>query len=179
MGLEAKYVFGERASYSDTEVTVHPRVYWYLASKAADAEESPSEGLDLLRADQPGAVRDQMAPALHPYVLLNFLLFSEAADKRVPFAVLFHRNIAPVIIIRHDWQAGLNAEDSKYLIELMDDCTNTSPEQELALFKRLECFSIGPLRATGSGIATAESLASLIYEVLGRADVPGHWTTQA
>jgi hypothetical protein len=156
---------------------VHPRVYWYLASKAGDVEENPLEELDRLRAEQSAAMRFEIAPALHPYVLLNFLLFSEAADKRVPLVVLFHRNIAPVIIIRHDWQAGLNAEDSQYLIELMNDCTNTPPEGELALFQRLECFSIGPLRATGSGIATAESLASLIYEVLGRADVPGLWTT--
>jgi hypothetical protein len=158
-------------------VTVHPHVYWYLANKATDAEEYPSEELGQLRADPSGAMRDEIALALHPYVLLKFLLFSEAGDKLVPLAVVFHRNIAPVIVIRHDWQVGLDTEGCEYLIELMDNCTNTPPEREVVLFQQLECFSIGRLRATGSGIATAESLVNLMHEVLGRAGFPGRWMT--
>lgn len=95
---------GAIASFSDTEVTVHPRVYWYLANKAADSEEYPSEELGQLRADPSGAMRDEIALALHPYVLLKFLLFSEARNKLVPLAVIFHWNIAPVIVIRPSGQ---------------------------------------------------------------------------
>ena len=168
---------GAIASFSDTEVTVHPRVYWYLANKAADSEEYPSEELGQLRADPSGAMRDEIALALHPYVLLKFLLFSEARNKLVPLAVIFHWNIAPVIVIRHDWQVGLATGDCEYLIELMDNCTNTPPEREVALFQQLECLSTGRLRATGSGIATAESLVNLMYEALGRASFPGRRMT--
>jgi len=175
MSLETKHVPEVRAYFSDTEVIVHPHVHWYLTNKAADAEENPPETLDQLRAYRPGAMRHAMAPALHPYVLLNFLPLSQLADKQVPLAVLFHRDIAPVVMIRHDWQVGFDTEDCQFLMERMDDCTNTPPERVLALFQQLEALSVGPLRATGSGIVTAESLVYLMYEVLGQTGVPGRW----
>ena len=156
---------------------MHPHVYWYLANKAVDAEKYLSGELGQLRADPPGAMRDEIALALHPYVLLKFLPFSETGEKPVPLAVVFHRDSAPLIVIRHDWQVGLDTEDCECLIELMDNCTNTAPEGEVALFQQLECLSTGRLRATGSGIATAESLVNLMHEVLGRAGFPGRWMT--
>jgi len=63
---------------------VHPHVYWYLANKAADAEKYPSGELGQLRADPPGAMRDEIALALHPYVLLKFLPFSETGKSGAP-----------------------------------------------------------------------------------------------
>jgi hypothetical protein len=132
---------------------MHPDVYLYSANSAAGPDENPVEELDRLRADQSGAMRHEMVSALHPYVLLNFLPFSEAADKQVPLAVVFHQNIVPIIVIRHNWQVSLDAKDREYLSALMDDWMKTPPERVLVLFRQLECLSTGPIRATVSGIA--------------------------
>jgi hypothetical protein len=173
MGFDNKHVSGVRACFSDTEVTVHPHVHLHSANKAADPDENPSGELDQLRSDRPGAMRYEMAPALHPYVLLNFLPLSEAADKRVPLAVVFHQNTVPIIMIRHNWQVSLDAEDREYLSEFMDHWMKTPPERVLVLFRQLECLSAGPIRATVSGIATAEGLENLMYAVLTHAGVRG------
>lgn len=155
---------------------MHPHVRLYSANRAADNDENPAECLDQLGADRSDPIQLEMAPALHPYVMLNFLFYPEAADKLVPLAVVFHRNTFPTIIIRHDWQIGFNAEDRKYLAELMDDWARTPPERLLALFRQLECLSTGPIRTTVSGIATAEGLEHLMYAILGHAGVPEQWT---
>jgi hypothetical protein len=96
-------------------------------------------------------------------------------DKSLALAVVFHRNTIPIIMIRHNWQVGLDSEDLKYLAELMDDWARTPAEQLLALLRQLECLADGPLRTAGSGIATAEALEYLINTVLGNT-VPGRWT---
>lgn len=155
---------------------MYPHVHLHSANKAADPDENPSGELDQLRSDRPDAMLCEMAPALHPYVLLNFLPLSEAADKPVPLAVVLHQNTVPIIIIRHDWQVSLNAEDRDYLSELMDDWMKTPPERVLALFRQLEYLSAGPIRATVSGMATAEGLENLMYAVLTHAGVLGQWT---
>jgi hypothetical protein len=160
MSLETKRVCGVSATFSETEVTVHLH------------DENPAEWLDQLRGDPSDPIQLEMAPALHPYVMLKFLPYSEAADRLVPLAVVFHRNTIPIIIIRNDWQKGLNAEDRKSLAELMDDWERTPSERLLALFRQLECLSTGPIRATASGIATAEGLGNLTCAVLGHAGVP-------
>jgi hypothetical protein len=48
----------------------------------------------------------------------------------------------------------------------MNGWMRTPPEQALILFRQLECLSAGPIRATVSGIATAEGLENLMYAVL-------------
>jgi hypothetical protein len=79
-------------------------------------------------------------------------------------------------MIRHNWQVRLDAEDSEYLGDFMDDWMKTPPERVLALFRQLECLSTGPIRATVSGIATAEGLENLMYAVLTPAGVRGQRT---
>lgn len=175
MSLETKRVSGLRASFSGKEVIVHPHVHLYSANRAADTEKNPAEELDQLKADRSDAMRHEMTRALHPYVLLRFLPCSEAADKSVALAVIFHQHCVPLIMIRHEWQIGFDAEDRKYLAELMDDWARTPAEQLLALLRQLECLADGPLRTAGSGIATAEALEYLINTVLGNT-VPGRWT---
>jgi hypothetical protein len=173
MSFDNKHVSRVRAHFSDPEVTVRPQVHLHSANKAADPDGNPSGELDQLRSDRPGAMRYEMAPALHPYVLLNFLPLSEAAEKRVPFAVVFHQNTVPIIMIRHNWQVTLDAEDRDRLSELLDDWVKTPPEKVLALFRQLECLSTGPIRATVSGIVTAEGIENLMYAVLTPANIPG------
>ena len=151
---------------------MHPHVRLYLANRAADDDENPAEWRDQLRVDRSDPMQLGMAPALHPYVMLNFLPYSEAADKLVHLAVVFHRNTVPIIIICDDWQIGLNADDRKYVTELIDDWERTPSERLLALFRQLERLSAGPIRATVSGIATEEGLGNLTYAVLGYAGVP-------
>ena len=150
---------------------MHPHLY--SANRAADPDENPAEEPDRLRAERSDLAQLEMAPALHPYVLLNFLPLSEAADKLVPLAVVFHQNTVPIIIIRHNWQVSLDAKDREYLSELMDDWMKTPSERVLILFRQLECLSVGPIRATVSGITTAEGLEHLMYAVLTHAGVPG------
>ena len=168
-----KRVAGVRAAFSDTEVTMHPDLY--STSSGADPDENPAEAPDQLRAGQSDPMQIAMARALYPYVLLRFLPCSEAVDKSLALAVVFHRNTIPIIMIRHNWQVGLDSEDLKYLAELMDDWARTPAEQLLALLRQLECLADGPLRTAGSGIATAEALEYLINTVLGNT-VPGRWT---
>lgn len=151
---------------------MYPHMRLYSANRAADDDENPAQWLDQLRADRSDPTQLEMAPALLPYVILHFLPDSEAADKLVPLAVVFHRNTVPKIIIRHNWQIGLNAEGHKYLAELMDDWERTPFKQLLALFRQLECLSAGPIRATVSGLVTAEGLGNLTYTVLGQAGIP-------
>ena len=171
MSLETKRVSGVRATLSDTEVTVHPHVRLYSANREADHDEIPAEWLDQLRTDRSDPMPLEMAPALLPYVILHFLPDSEAADKLVPLAVVFRRNTVPIIIIRHNWQIGLNVEDHKYLAELMDDWKRKPFKQLLSLFRQLECLSVGPITTTVSGLVTAEGLGNLTYTVLGQAGV--------
>jgi hypothetical protein len=173
MGSDTKQVSGVSAYFSDTEVTLRPQVHLHSAYKAADPDENPSEEQDQPSFDQPGAMPHEMAPILHPYVLLNFLPLSEASEKRVPVAVVFHQNTVPIIMIRHNWQERFDAEDCEYFGELMDDWMKTPPERVLALFRQLECLSAGPIRATVSGIATAEGLENLMYAVLTHSGGPG------
>jgi hypothetical protein len=137
--------------------------------RAADPDENPAEGPNRLRADQLDPAQHEGARALYPYVLLRFLPGSKTVDKLLAIAVLFHRNSVPIIMIRHNWQAGLDSNDLKYLAELMDDWARTPAERMLALFRQLECLSIGPLRTSGSGVATAEALEYLMNTVLGNA----------
>jgi hypothetical protein len=174
MGLDAMHVSRVRASFFGKGVTVNPHMY--SANRAADPEENLSEELDQLREDRSDAIRLEMTRALYPYVLLRFLPCSEAAEKPVALAAIFHQNIVPLVMIRHDWQTGLDANDREYLIEFMDEWTRTPPNRVLALFRQLECLSIGPIRATVSGIATAEALEHLMYAVLGHAGAPRRWT---
>lgn len=145
----------------------------HSSGKAANPDENPSGELDKLRSDRPGAMPYEMAPALHPYVLLNFSSNSEVACKSLPLAVVFRQNTVPIIIIRHNWQVSLDAKDRDYLSELLDDWMRTPPERVLALFRELECLSAGPITTTAFGIATAESLDQLMYAVLERAGVLG------
>jgi hypothetical protein len=169
MSFETKCMSGVKTSFSDTEVIVHPHVHLSSANRAADAEKNPSGELDQLSADRSDAMRYEMGRTLHPYVLLNFLPCSEAAGRPLSLAVVFHLSSTPLIMIRYAWQTGLNDKDRESLIELMDDWTRASPERVLALFRQLECLSVGPIRATVSGIATAETLEHLMYAVLGNA----------
>jgi hypothetical protein len=148
-------------------VIVHPHVNLHSSAKEADSDENPFEELDQLRFDRPCTMRQELATDLHPYVLLNYLPLSKPADKPVPLAVVFHRNSAPIIIIRHNWQVSLDARDDKYLSELMDAWMSTPPERVLALFRQLERLSAGSLRATVSGIVRAEGLENLVCAVLG------------
>ncbi len=158
------------------EVTVRPHLHLYSPNRAAHSEDIPAGEPDQLRVNRSDAMCSEMAGFLHPYVLLNFLSSSEAADKPLALAVIFHQDLVPIIVIRHDWQMDLDAEDREYLIELMDDWARTPPERVLALFRQLEGLSIGPLRATDTGIATAEALEFLMYAILGRGRDPGQWT---
>jgi hypothetical protein len=176
MGLETKRMFGVRASFCETEVIVYPNVHLYSANRAADPDENLAGDLDQLRTDRSDPMQLKMARALHLYVLLKFLPGSAAADKPLALTVVFHHDIAPLIVIRHDWQTRLDAKNRKYLSKLMDDWTRTPPERVLALFRQLECLSIGPIRATVSGIATAETLEHLMYAVLRHAGAPGQCT---
>jgi len=148
---------------------VHPHVHLYSAERANDDDENPSEWLS---ADRSDPMQLETPPGLHPYVMLNFLPYSETAEKPVPLAVVFHRNTVPIIIIRHNWQIGLNVEDHKYLAELMDDWKRKPFKQLLSLFRQLECLSVGPITTTVSGLVTAEGLGNLAYTVLGQAGVP-------
>jgi hypothetical protein len=151
---------------------VYPHVRLYSTNSAADDDENPTQWLDQLRADRSDPMQLEMVPALLPYVILHFLPDSEAADKLVPLAVVFRRNTVPIIIIHHNWQIGLNVENHKYLAELMDDWEGTPFKQLLALFRQLERLSVGPIRATVSGLVTAEGLGNLTYTVLRQAGVP-------
>ena len=152
---------------------MHP--HSYSANGAADPNENPAEEPDRLRADRSDLAQPEMARALYPYVQLKFLPRSEAPDKLLAIAVVFHRNTVPIIMIRYNWQAGLDSNDLKYLAELMDDWARTPAERLLALFRQLECLSIGPLITTGSGIAAPEALEYLMNTVLG-SGVPDQWT---
>jgi hypothetical protein len=143
---------------------VHPHVRLYSANRAADPDEIPAEWLDQSRADRSDQMQLEMAPDLHLYVLLKFFPGSGAADKSLAHAVVFHQNTGPMIIIRHDWQVGLDSKDRQYLAELIDDWARTPPERLLALFRQLESLSVGQLRATDSGVATAEVLEYLIRQ---------------
>jgi hypothetical protein len=176
MSLETKRMSGVKASFSDTGVIMHPHVHLYSANRAADPEKYPFRELDQLIADRSDAMRHEIVPVLYPYVLLNFLPGSEVAANPLSLAVVFHLNSAPLIMIRYDWQVSLDAENREYLSKLMDDWMKTPPERVLALFRQLECLSVGPLRATVSGIATGEALEHLVYAVLGHAGDPGRLT---
>jgi len=171
-----KRASGVSTSFFESEVIVHSHFHLYSANRAADAEKNPPGEPDQLSADRSDTMRHEKAPALHPYVLLSFLPLSEAAEKRISLAVVFHQNTVPIIMIRHNWQVRLDAEDSEYLGDFMDDWMKTPPERVLALFRQLECLSTGPIRATVSGIATAEGLENLMYAVLTPAGVRGQRT---
>jgi hypothetical protein len=176
MGLETKRAPEVRAYFSDTEVTVHPHLYLHSAGKATNPDENRSEEQEQLSDDRPGEMQQGRAPSLHPYVLLNFSSNSEVGGKFLPVAVVFHQHTIPIIMIRHNWQVTLDAEDREYLIELLDDWVKTPPERVLALLRQLECLSAGPIRATVSGTATAEGLENLMYAVLTHAGVSGERT---
>ena len=132
--------------------------------------------MDHLSADRSDAIFSEMVRGLYPYVLLMFLPCSESAYKSVCLAVVFQLGGAPLIMIRHDWQIGFDAKDQRYLTELMDVWTKTPPEEVIALFLQLECLSVGPIKATVSGMATSETVERLTSDLLGRAAVSGQWT---
>jgi hypothetical protein len=173
--IEKKSVPGVGAISFDTEVTVNLHIRLSSADKEADPDENSAEELDQLKAKPSNPVQFESARALYPYVQLEYLPSLQATDRLLALGVVFHRNTVPIIMIRYNWQIEFDAEDRKYLTELMDGWTNTPPERLLALFHQLESLSIGPLRATGSGVATAEALEHLMYAVLGHAGVPGQW----
>jgi hypothetical protein len=176
MTFEMKCMSGVTTSFSDTEVTVYTHVHLSSANRTAADEKNSSDEVDQLSDDRLDAMQQGGAPSLHPYVLLNFSFNSEVGCKFLPVAVVFHKNTVPIIMIRHNWQVSLDAENREYLSEVLDNWMKTPPERVLALFRQLESLSTGPIRVTVSGIATAEGLEHLMYAVLTHAGVRGQRT---
>ena len=107
-----------------------------------------------------------MQPSQPVYVLLRFVPRSGNIRQALELAVVIGQDAVLQIVIRHDWQTGLDAEDREYLADLMHDWTTMSSRRAPALLKQLSELSVGPLTVIDTGVATSESLRYLTHEIL-------------
>jgi hypothetical protein len=100
------------------------------------------------------------------YVLLRFVPRTGNISHALELAVVIGQDAVVEIVIRYDWQTGLDAEDREYLADLMRDWSTMSLRRPPALLRQLSELSVGPLTVLDTGVATSESLRCLTRKVL-------------
>lgn len=102
--------------------------------------------------------------------LLRFVRLSYASGpgketpRKIPVLV-FEQDEKLHVVIRSGWEEGISALDREYLSELMADWRCLASGDIAATLDQLAELSIGPLRATSSGVMKPSQIASLSRRV--------------